>query len=261
MLHRRSLGSRVFVLVLLASAFATDVRAQSGRSSPPISPPAPSDFMLGRPKGFIVVDGGFLFANVGSDIYDFISKQLTVEKNSFDAPTIGGRFGWSISPRVDAAVIYERGRSSTASEYRDFVDNRLEPITQTTEREEHHVALNVRWSLQPAGRRISRFAWIPRRVTPFVGAGAGAVKYVFRQFGSFVDFRTNRVFNDTFVSEGWAPAVHAQAGADVRVYRRLYVAGDARYTWSKATLGADFVDFDPIALGGLRIGGSLKLVF
>lgn len=261
--HRPPVGLRVLVLGLLVSAVASTAAAQSGRSgpAPAVTPPPPSDFMLGRPRGFIAIDGGFLFANAGSDLYDFISDQLTVDKQSFNTPVIGGRIGWSISPRVDAAVIYEQGRSSTASEYRDFIDNRGLPITQTTEREEYHVAASVRWSLAPAGRAVSRFAWIPRRLTPYVGGGAGAVKYVFRQFGSFVDFNTSRVFNDTFSSEGWTPAVHAVAGADVRVYRKLYLSGEGRYTWSKATLSQDFVDFDPISLAGLRMGGSLKIVF
>jgi hypothetical protein len=255
-------GLRVLVLALLASVVVADAAAQSGRPLPPtIDNPAPSDFMLGRPKGFIAVDGGFLFANAGSDVYDFITDRLTLEKKSFNTPVVGGRLGWSISPRVDAAVIYEQGRTNTASEYRDFIDNRGDPITQTTERQEYHVAASVRWSLVPSGRSVSRFAWIPRRLTPYVGGGAGAIKYVFRQYGSFVDFQTSRVFNDTFASEGWAPAVHAVAGTDVRVFRKLYLSGEGRYTWSKATLGQDFVDFDPISLAGLRMGGSLKIVF
>ena len=103
--------------------------------------------------------------------------------------------------------------------------------------------------------------WVPRAVTPFVGAGAGAIKYQFEQDGSFVDFQTRRVFNDTFRSTGWAPSVHALVGADLRVYRRLYITGEARYTWSSAPLSADFVDFEPIDLAGARLGASLKLVF
>ncbi len=258
-----------FVLVLRAvilalAALAASAPAASAQSAPPspvVSPPSPSDFMLGRPKGFISVDGGFLFASAGSDIYDFVTDQLTVEKKNFNAPVIGGRLGVLVTPRLEVGVLYENAKSQTASEYRDFIDNAGLPITQTTMRQDHHIAATVRWSLLPSGRRISRFAWIPRTFTPFVGAGAGAMKYRFEQFGSFVDFRTQRVFDDTFRSDGWAPSVHALAGADLRVFRRLYLTGEARYTWSSATLSADFVDFEPIDLAGARLGASLKLVF
>jgi hypothetical protein len=217
--------------------------------------------MLGRPRAFVAVDGGFLYANVGSDLYDFVTEQLTVDKKSFNTPIYGGRIGWSVTPRLEIAALYERAYSQTASEYRDFVDNQLLPITQTTQRHEDHIAATVRFSLLPSGRSISRFAWIPRTVTPFVGAGVGAVRYAFQQYGSFVDFQTRRVFTDQFASRGWAPSVHATAGADLRVYRKLYVTGDARYTWSSATLGQDFVGFEPIDLAGFRVGGSLKVVF
>jgi len=261
MFHGRSVFVRAVVLALVGwLATAPGVSAQSA-PTPVISPPPPSDFMLGRPKGFLSLDGGFLFAAAGSDLYDFVTEQLTIDKKNFNTPVFGGRFGVAISPRFEVGVLYENAKSQTASEYREFIDNAGLPITQTTMRQDHQIAATVRWSLVPSGRRISRFAWIPRTVTPFVGAGAGAIKYKFEQYGSFVDFQTLRVFNDTFRSEGWAPSVHVLAGTDLRLYRRFYLTGEARYTWSSAPLSADFVDFEPIDLAGARLGASLKLVF
>lgn len=251
---------RAFIL-LVGLGLGPAGAALAQTAPPPITPPAPSDFMLGRPRGFLAIDGGFLFANAGSDVYDFITEQLTLRKKAFNAPVIGGRLGAALTPRLEVAVLIEQSNASEASEYREFVDNQNLPITQTTAKREVQLAANLRWSLLPAGRRISRFAWIPRTFTPFVGAGAGAIKYEFEQYGSFVDFQTMRVFNSTFRSEGWAPSVHAFAGADLRVYRKLYLTGEARYTWSTAPLSDDFVDFAPISLAGARLGGSLKLVF
>lgn len=256
----RSAGIRAFALGLSLLALGAPVFAQSAPSNP-IRTPAPGDFMLGRPKAFIAFDAGFLFANANSDLYDFVTEQLTVEKTSFNTPTFGARLGWAISPRLEAAVMVERAQSTTASEYRDFVDNNRLPITQTTRRQESSVAATLRWSLLPSGRRISRFAWIPRRFTPYVGVGAGAIRYTFEQSGSFVDFQTSRVFDDRFRSDGWAPSVHALAGGDVRLYKKLYVTGEARYTRSAGTLSEDFIGFEPLALAGLRVGGSLKVVF
>lgn len=252
---------RAFVLGLLLTGMLTGAAAAQGTARAPVQPPPPNDFMLGRPKGFLAVDGGFLFANAGSDLYDFVTEQLTLDKKAFNAPIVGLRMGASITPRIDVAVFLEQSHATATSEYRDYVDNNRLPITQTTGLQEYQVAANVRWSLVPSGRRISRFAWIPRTVTPFVGAGAGAIKYKFEQYGSFVDFQTFKVFNSTFRSEGWAPSAHAFVGADLRVYRKIYVTAEGRYTWSSAPLGKDFVDFDPITLAGARVGGSLKLVF
>ena len=239
-------------------AAAQPPRDGAGASVPA---PPPSDFMLGQPRVFVTFDSGFLFANTGSDLYDFITDQLTLERSSFNTPVLGGRLGVSLTPHVDVMVGIDAARSTTESEYRNFVDNQLLPINQTTKRSEFGLFGSVRVSLLPTGRRISRFAWIPRTFTPYVGVGAGAVKYEFQQYGSFVDFATSRVFNDTFRSEGWAPSAHVFAGSDLRVYRRLYLSIEGRYTFAKATLGADFVDFDPIDLAGFRMGGGLRVVF
>ncbi|MEP7118581.1 MAG: hypothetical protein ABI880_13410 [Acidobacteriota bacterium] len=240
-----------------AAAQATD----DGPRRVGVPAPPPSDFMLGRPRVYLGVDSGFLFANTGSDLYDFITEQLTLDKKSFNTPVLGARLGVSLNPRIDVIGGFDLARSQSGSEYRNLVDNQLLPISQNTSRREFNLTGSVRLNVLPSGRRISRFAWIPRTFTPYVGAGAGALKYQFEQTGSFVDFETLRVFNDTFVSEGWAPSAHAFAGADLRVYRRIYLSLEGRYTWSTARLGTDFVDFDPISLAGVRLGGGLRIAF
>ncbi len=217
--------------------------------------------MIGQPRVFFALDSGFLFANTSSDLYEFIGRQLTIDRKSFNSPVLGGRFGVSLTPRLDVAIGVERTRSETDSEYRDFVGSDLLPITQTTRREEFSFSGSLRFALLPSGRRISRFAWIPRALTPYVGAGAGAVKYDFGQSGSFVDFQTSRIFTDQFDATGWTPSAHVLAGADLRVWRRMYLTAEGRYTWANATLSDDFVDFEPLTLAGFRLGGGLRVYF
>jgi hypothetical protein len=246
-------------LLWLPTPGLTQDHAPQSTTPPPLG--YPSDFLLGRPKGLLAFRGGRLFANTGSDLYDFVSDQLTVDRKSFNASSLAGDIGISLGSRFDIIATLEQANSTIASEYRDFIDTGGVPITQTTRREEWVISGTVRMALLPRGRRISRFAWVPRAFTPYVGAGAGAVNYTFQQYGSFVDFRTLRVFTDDFGSKGWAPTVHALGGADLRVWRRIYLTSEARYTWSSATLGQDFVDFEPLALGGLRLSGGLQVVF
>lgn len=258
---RALIGVFTGLICWLPASAAAQAPGDPDSRAPRVQPPPPSDFMLGQPRGYIGVDGGFLFANTGSDLYDFITDQLTVDRKAFNTRTLGGRIGVAVTPRIDVMVGLEASESETGSEYRDFVDNQLQPITQTTSRQEYSLTGSVRVALLPSGRRISRFAWIPRTVTPYVGAGGGAVKYAFQQFGSFVDFETRRVFNDSFNSAGWAPSAHALAGADVRIYRKLYLTMEGRYTWSKAALDNDFVDFAPLDLAGFRLGGGVRVAF
>ncbi len=251
----------VLASLLCGIAATAAAQAPDDPRRPRVPAPPPSDFMIGQPRAYLAFDTGFLFANTGSDLYDFISKELTVDKKAFNTPILGGRFGVSITPRLDVVVGFDVAKSQAGSEYRDFVDSQLLPITQSTSREEVNLYGTLRVSLLPSGRRISRFAWVPRRITPYVGVGGGAMKYTFGQFGSFVDAETRRIFTDRFSSTGWAPSAHGLAGADVRVWRRLYLTMEGRYTWSSAPLSDDFVDFEPLALAGARLGGGVRIVF
>jgi hypothetical protein len=174
---------------------------------------------------------------------------------------IGAELGVSITPRLDVVAGFDFGRSSTPSEYRAFVDNRNLPIEQITKLKQSNVFATLRYALTPKGRSISRLAWIPRTLTPYVGAGGGMVWYEFLQTGDFVDFQTNRVFGDVFSSEGWAPSGHVVAGADVQVYRHMFMSFEGKYVWSSSPLQQKFVDFQPIDLSGARFGAGLHIVF
>ena len=85
--------------------------------------------------------------------------------------------------------------------------------------------------------------------------------YTFTQTGEFVDFVTFRIFTDTFASNGWTPSGHLSGGADIRLWRALYLNADARYVWAHAQLGPDFVGFDGIDLNGFRLATGLNVAF
>ena len=110
-----------------------------------------------------------------------------------------GPISWS--PRLDAVVGFDVARSSTPSEYRNFVDNKFLPIEQTTSLRQINITGSVKFALTPRGQRISQFAWIPRTVTPYVGAGGGLVSYDLKQTGDFVDFQDNHVFPSAAILE------------------------------------------------------------
>jgi opacity protein-like surface antigen len=258
---------RLFVgctaLVLLASpAFAGEQDSSSNASTQSASSASAPDFMLGRPRGSVGVRGSMLFASANSDIYDFVTDVLAIEKSDFNTGSFGAEFGVSISPRVDIIGAMDLNGMSHASDYRDWEDNRGLPIEQTTELKQMNFTGSVKFALLPRGRAVSRLAWIPNTFVPYVGAGAGYGKYEFRQNGDFVDFDNgNRVFSDTFRSEGWTPTYHVMGGTDIRVYRHLLLSFDARYSWQHATLGEDFIDFAPIDLGGFRFGAGVHFAF
>jgi hypothetical protein len=257
------------LVVASCLALAAPTAAATGQPDPQ-QPPQPSpgpipnrkaDFLFGRPKASIGVRGSWVFATAGSDLFDFVTRHLTLEKQDFNSPGFAFDLGIALGGRADVLAGFEMNRMAQGSEYRDYVDNNLLPIQQTTELKTWQVVGSLRYSLTPKGHDVSRLVWIPRRVVPYVGAGGGVIRYDFQQTGDFVDFQDLSVFFDSFQSQGWAPTAHVFGGVDLQIHRALYASVQARYTKAAGTLSSDFIDFDPIDLSGFHVSAGINLLF
>ncbi len=104
--------------------------------SPPVPPSAQGagdGFLFRPPTGTVAVRGGFDLARAGSDVFSFVTNELTVNQRDFSAPSVVFEVTYKVSPRVDAVFGIATTRSSTQSEYRGYLDNNDLPIQQTTE--------------------------------------------------------------------------------------------------------------------------------
>jgi hypothetical protein len=207
-------------------------------------------YFFHRPALTISVRGGADRPIGSSQIWDFTTQNLTVSKGDFTAPGFMVDVGVRLSDRFQLIAASGTSRRANASEFRKYVDNNDLPIEQTTTIRRLPVMLGVRYNITAPEERISRFAWIPSRVTPWVGVGGGAMNYTFSQIGDFVDFQTLNVFKQTFASSGWAPMAYGNVGVDLKLSMRFSLTGDFRYSAARATLGGKFVGFDKIDLSG-----------
>ncbi len=243
------------LIALIAVALPTSARAQG--------PPPRPDFLFGRPDASIAIRGGWQFARAGSDLYQFVERELTIDEGDFNSAIFATDVGISLSSRADVVAGLDYSQASVASEYRDFVDNNRLPITQTTSLKSLNLTGSIRFALAPRGREISQLAWVPSTVVPYVGAGGGMLWYRFQQAGDFIDALDPdlAVFSDIFTADGWTPSAHVLGGVDVKVYRRVYLTLDGRYMWASGELGDDFENFDPIDLAGFRFGAGINVIF
>ena len=186
------------------------------------------DFLFGKPRGTVGVRSGWVFASAKSDLFDFVGDQLTLDRKDFNAPAIGVDVDVVRTPRASIVAGFDFSKASKDSEYRDFVDDRRLPITQSTSLRETNLSGSFKFALTPRGHEVSSRAWIPAAVTPYVGAGAGMLHYEFVQFGDFIDIETAdlSIFPATLRSAGWAPSAHVFGGVDVKVWKRLYLSGE-----------------------------------
>jgi hypothetical protein len=235
------------------TATPTNTTSQAGEKN--------ADFSFEAPRGFVGFRLGRFFPRADSDLFDMVTGELTLEKKDFRAWDIGVDAGFRPDERIDIIFSFDYSRRTKASESRDYVDDQGQPITQTTEFTHTPITAGIKFLLVPRGQQVGRYAWLPSRIVPFIGGGGGVLWYRFRQEGDFVDSQSLEIFSARLESDGWAPTVYAGGGADINVFKSVYLVLDLRYAWAKADLNRDFVGFKPIDLSGPRVTAGLHWHF
>ena len=216
-------------------------------------------FLFNAPAGTFTIRCGYDRARAGSDIFSFVTDELTLNHGDFSAVTLAADIGVRISPRLQAVFGVGSSRTSTPSEFRNWVDNNNQPIQQTTDFVRVPLTASLKLYLAGPGRSIGRFAWVPARYAPYVGVGGGVMWYRFTQSGDFIDFSTTNVFTDSFESSGFTPTGQGFVGTEATLTPRFAVTGELRYQWAKAALGRDFPGFSPIDLSGVSATAGVMI--
>ncbi|MCI0436681.1 MAG: outer membrane beta-barrel protein [Gemmatimonadetes bacterium] len=226
-------------------------------------PVAAQDFLFHGPVVNLSFRGGFNFARAGSELFDFTTEQLTLDKSDFSAGAFGADLGVQVNDRVDVFASFAWMSARRSSEFREYLDQDDLPITQRTRFSQTPLTLGIRYYLAPRGRSVGRFVWIPERVVPYVGLAAGGLYYEFAQHGSWVDQLDEElpIFDDRFETDGFAPIVQGLAGLDYTLATRVVLNTEARLTYGAGDVDGDYIGFDSLDLSGLQITMGLKFRF
>jgi len=214
-------------------------------------------FLFRAPLGTVALRAGFDHATANSDLFRFVTDELTVNRGDFSSASVVFDVAYKLNPRMDVLFSVGTSKSTNASEFRHWLDNNDQPIEQTTEFQRVPLTASFKQYLFVPGRSVGHYAWIPRRFAPYVGGGGGVMWYHFGQQGDFVDFDTLKVFTDAFESDGWAPTFHGFGGIEISLASRLAVTTEGRYQWAHAPLSRDFAGFDRIDLSGFSITSGI----
>ena len=252
----RSLGwaGQGATLLALAVAMSAPARAQGGSGN---------GFLFREPITTVTFHGGLALPRAGGALFDDVTRDLTLARSDFAAASFGMDLAFAVTPRVDVVVGFGPASSRTPSEFRDWVDNNDQPIEQETAFLRSPVTLSARYHLREKGRMLGTYAWIPRRVVPFVSAGAGLLRYRFEQTGDFIDQQTLNVFRDELRTSGWTWVGQVGAGAHLSLSPRVMLTGEARYLLGGVDAGRSSTDYVGyrLDLSGLTtlVGFSLRL--
>jgi len=220
---------------------------------------AGNGFLFEQPVGSLTISGGYAHANASGGLFSEVTNDLTLARSDFSGAAFGADFAMRVAPRFDVVLSASYAGTSTPSNYRELVDQNNQEIMQSTEFKRVPLMLSVRAYLQPRGREVGKFAWVPARFAPYVGVGGGAMWYKFRQNGDFVNYQTNNVFTGDLSSSQWTPAAQALGGVDFTLTPHVALNGEVKYIWANAKLNNNFIGFDNIDLSGLST--TLGLTF
>ncbi|HEY0930309.1 MAG TPA: hypothetical protein VGE27_10365 [Gemmatimonas sp.] len=218
-------------------------------------------FLFRRPAATVSLRLGAGQPSASSDVFDFVSKDLTVGRSDFLGVSFMADLSVPLSQRLELQFSGGTSGRRANSEYGGFVDNDDLPIEQSTSFRRVPLAVGLKWNLLPAGRQISRLAWVPSRFVPYVAAGGGTTYYQFRQSGDFIDFADSSVFTSTLKSSGWGALGYGAAGATFNMSRSVGLITEVRYDVSNASLRGDFQNFDPISLSGVGVTAGFQFRF
>lgn len=250
-----SSGRKWLVGAVVATALALSPqtsRAQSGEGD---------GYLFHTPLAALTIRLGAAQPTASSRVFDFTSQQLTVNKSDFLGFSGGADLEFNPVPRLGVLMGVNASARNTPSNYRNFVDNNDQEIEQATSFRRASWTTGLKYYFTNPGRSVSRFAWVPNRVTPYVTAGGGVMYYSFRQTGDFVDFADNGVFNTTLESSGWTPTLYGSAGVQYALSARMSLITEARYDRASSAMSKDFQGFDRIDLSGFALSTGLHLRF
>jgi hypothetical protein len=218
------------------------------------------DFMFRTPKVTLSFTLGYGIRSAGSDLFDEVIREFTLEKGDFYAPVVGGGIAFFLKERMDLAFEASYSKSSSWSEYTDFVGTDDFPIEQETQFTQVPLTASLRYFLSDRGRSIGNLSWIPTTWAPYIGVGGGRIWYEFSQAGEFIDFLDPGcetegcpIYNDMVLSEGWAWVGHAFGGVQWALSPQIVITAEGRYSLADADLDrASFRGYEPLDLSGFQ---------
>jgi opacity protein-like surface antigen len=114
---------------------------------------------------------------------------------------------------------------------------------------------------------VTDYAWIPARLSPYVGGGVGYTWYRLEQDGEFLNVGECErnpetgcgIFVQTYVSRAGGLTAHGLAGVEFWVLPRVALSLEGRYTHGSAGLSQHFRNWESIDLTHFEAGLGLSV--
>ena len=159
-------------LFLMAAPAIAEGQDQSGSSSSTSQASPPADFRIGSPRISVGARGSWFMASAGSDIFDFVTNEFTLDKSDFNTGSFTAELGVAVNERFEILGGIDINGVRQPSEDRDeeeqLSNGTRVPIMQETELQQFNAMVSAKFSLVPRGRAV------PGDERPTVGGNGGS---------------------------------------------------------------------------------------
>jgi opacity protein-like surface antigen len=208
-------------------------------------------YLFSPPHATFSLRGGYARASASSDVFSFVTERLTVAPGDFSGLSLAGDLAFRLHSRADLLLGSGIATRVIRSEDRGFIGTDDLPIEQRTTFRRIPITAGVKLHLRPEGRTVSRLAWVPSTVSPYVAAGGGMMYYLFKQDGEFVDYKTFDIFRTSLKSSDVSAMAFGAVGTTYSLSPHVGLNAEVRYEQARGALSSDFRGFSPIDLSGV----------
>ncbi len=175
---------------------------------------------------------GAFFPRADSNIFADTEELFGAQKDDWIGFTGGIEYSFRVARQLELGFHVDYYGKRLDTFYVDFTRPNGQDIFQTLEIDTVPTGATLRFVMNP-----SRGA-----VTPYLGVGADAVFYEYKQYGDFIDFFDDGlpVHTDFFVDEGTAFGFHVTAGVRIPMGDDFSLVAEGKYMWAKTDMGEDF---------------------
>lgn len=199
----------------------------------------------------ISLKAGLFYPTAQSELWEINLENLSFTKHELSNLYIGVEYDFFLGPNF--SVFFEGGTYSREilSEYRDYTYGDDTPIYQNLYLRLSNFDLGFK--IFPAGHRLPLY--------PYLGAGISLVSWKYEQWGEFIDFEFDEVYEGFADTRTISPGANARAGLVFRFQRHIGFLVEVRYQYIKGALSSLFEGFDKLDLGGItfNVGFSIFL--
>lgn len=201
----------------------------------------------------VSVQGTLFQPSAAGSVFDLARSELTLSAADFRHVRLGAEAIFRAHPRFSVTAGWSTGETEIESSIRraSIYGNGMQSTTLALD---PAVTAGLAFDVARLGAE--------ERWSILALAGAGRQGYQFRQSGTFPDSAAaGTTFQADLNTEGTGDLYYAELRVVRDLNQRLGLTLGARYQWSEAKVGGDYLGFDPISLSGLGITTGLRFQF